>query len=326
MRGASLLAVLLVVGALLMPVLLWVLLRGQVLDVPGARSSHDRPVPRGGGAAFVVLAGLAAVLTPDAGLLVCLALFGLLGFADDVRGLGAGLRLGLQAALSVTTVVLVLGAPGTTARALTWVVAVLFVVAFVNAFNFMDGINAISGLHAVLFGLYYLLVGSVMVVPGLAVLGALLAASGASFLPYNAMHARMFMGDAGSYLLGATSAAACVLCVTATGRPLLAVAPLVPYLVDTGGTLVQRAARRRPLLAPHRDHAYQHLADVRQAHLPAALVVGTWSFVAASIGLVASGGAAPVLLGACLLVVGLGYYASAHRGRSTPSRPAFAGR
>ena len=75
--------------------------RAAIIDVPGShRSSHTVPTP--GGAGIPITAGLlvAAVLIGDANAAVfafAVAAFGLLGFADDLRGLTRGRRLIVQA-------------------------------------------------------------------------------------------------------------------------------------------------------------------------------------------------------------------------------------
>src|SRR5271156_3405259 len=74
--------------------------RAAVIDVPGPRSSHTVPTPRGGGipiaAGLLVAAGL--IGGAIAVVFACaVAAFGLLGFADDLRGLSARRRLILQA-------------------------------------------------------------------------------------------------------------------------------------------------------------------------------------------------------------------------------------
>jgi len=76
------------------------LCRAAIIDVPGHRSAHTVPMPGGGG--IPIAAGLlvAAVLIGDATAAVfafAVAAFGLLGFADDLRGLTCGWRFIVQA-------------------------------------------------------------------------------------------------------------------------------------------------------------------------------------------------------------------------------------
>jgi len=74
--------------------------RAAIIDALGHRSSHTVPTPGGGG--IPIAAGLlvAAVLIGDANAAVfafSVAAFGLLGFADDLRGLTRGWWLIVQA-------------------------------------------------------------------------------------------------------------------------------------------------------------------------------------------------------------------------------------
>src|ERR1700722_7390466 len=118
--------------------------RRGMLDVPGVRSSHSAPTPRGGGAP-VALGLLAAASVAIAsgivaqGLAFALAIgfFGLLGLADDLRGLPAVSRLALQTAgAAVVAALLVLRLPlSPYALALAAAAAACWLVGFVNAFN-----------------------------------------------------------------------------------------------------------------------------------------------------------------------------------------------
>ena len=74
--------------------------RAAIIDVPGHRSSHTIPTPRGGGipvaAGLLVAAGL--IGGADAAVFgFAVAAFGLLGLAEDLHGLPAGRRLIWQA-------------------------------------------------------------------------------------------------------------------------------------------------------------------------------------------------------------------------------------
>jgi UDP-GlcNAc:undecaprenyl-phosphate GlcNAc-1-phosphate transferase len=247
--------------------------RLAVLDVPGGRSSHSVPTPRGGGAPIAVGLLAAAAVAPgagDSGLAFALAVgfFALLGLADDLRGLPAIARLALQAA----------GAGGVAAllvMRLSWpafavVMAALAVTVwlagFVNAFNFMDGVNGISGAHALVGGVMYAcLAGWKHDGFGVAA-GLALAAGAAAFLPWNAMRARVFLGDVGSYAIGAALAVLAVRLIM-LGVPVEAViGPVALYLADVAWTLQRRIRRRERWLEGHRTHVYQRWCDVGWSH------------------------------------------------------------
>ena len=245
--------------------------RAAIIDVPGHRSSHTIPTPRGGG--IPVAAGLlvAAALIRGANAAVfgfAVAAFGLLGFAEDLRGLPPGRRLIWQAAGSATVaVVLVSGlAEPTVTVVLLAVLCAAWITGFVNAFNFMDGVNGISGAHALIAGVVYAGLGwwqhDGFMVPA----GAAVAASALAFLPWNAGRARVFLGDAGSYTLGAALATLAAYAVLA-GIPVEAVlGPLVLYLADTAWTLQRRVRAGERWLEAHRTHVYQKWCDVGWSH------------------------------------------------------------
>jgi UDP-GlcNAc:undecaprenyl-phosphate/decaprenyl-phosphate GlcNAc-1-phosphate transferase len=136
----------------------------------------------------------------DTGLAFAVGFFGLLGLADDLRGLSAITRLALQAAGAggvATLLVMRLPWPA-------WAVVMAagagtaWLAGFVNAFNFMDGVNGISGAHALVGGVTYAcLAGWRHDGFGVAA-GLVLAAGAVAFLPWNAVRARVFLGDVGS--------------------------------------------------------------------------------------------------------------------------------
>src|ERR1700733_12744325 len=85
------------------PPMIALLRRHTVLDVPGERSSHSVPTPRGGGAPIALGLLAAAAVAPGAGdprlaFAAAVGFFGLLGLVDDLRGLSALSRLALAAA------------------------------------------------------------------------------------------------------------------------------------------------------------------------------------------------------------------------------------
>jgi len=245
--------------------------RAAIIDVPGHRSSHTVPTPRGGGipiaAGLLVAAGLigganAAVFA------FAVAAFGLLGFAEDLRGLTAGRRLIMQAVGgTMVAVVLVSSLTGPAAKLIVLVaLCAAWITCFVNAFNFMDGVNGISGAHALIAGVVYAGLGwwrhDGFLVPA----GAAVAVGALAFLPWNAGQARVFLGDAGSYALGAALAILAGYAVLA-GIPVeAATGPLVLYIADTAWTLLRRIRAGEPWLQAHRTHVYQRWCDAGWSH------------------------------------------------------------
>ena len=255
-----------------------------LIDRPTPRSSHTRETPKGGGigitAAFLVTA---VVLGFPVAFWLPLAVLSGLALRGDQVEISPRLRLPAQFILAGVLVV------GTGAGAfrdlpggwlsLFWVV---FIVGTANFFNFMDGINGIAGISgAVGFGL--LAFATHRGQPEAALLAACLALACVGFLPFNLPRARVFMGDAGSILLGAAFAG--LVCLTSRSWVdlLCRAAFLFPFYCDELTTMAVRLRAGEDLTRPHRRHVYQLLANelrlphgrVAAAYGLAQLLVGT---------------------------------------------------
>jgi len=144
-----------------------------------------------------------------------------------------------------------------------------------NATNLMDGLDGLaSGVTGVVaLGLTFICVGLAMgvydphgaysplqdpvrIVLCLALLGTVLG-----FLPYNFNPANVFMGDAGSLLLGYLSVTI-ILMLAEKGDPQLVMAGLIVYalpMLDTSLAIVRRKMRGRPLFSPDNQHIHHQL-------------------------------------------------------------------
>jgi UDP-GlcNAc:undecaprenyl-phosphate/decaprenyl-phosphate GlcNAc-1-phosphate transferase len=247
------------------------LLRRAAVDTPNARSSHSVPTPRGGGAPIAVGLVAAALLihgTIAVTFAVAVAAFAAIGFADDLAGLPAGRRLLMQGLASLAIAGVLTGRSGLPLEvmAAAAVVVAVWLVGFVNAFNFMDGVNGISAAHALIGGAVYAFLGWWRPDAFLAAAGAAVAAGALAFLPWNAVRARVFLGDAGSYGLGVALAVLAAYSVIRGIPPEAALAPLALYLADTGWTLQRRLRAGERFLEAHRTHTYQRLCDVGWSH------------------------------------------------------------
>ena len=242
------------------PLVLRVMLQRGVLDIPNHRSSHVIPVPRGGGIACLagVLAGLALASTQhqDVPWLAVsgAVLLAIVGFADDRGTLAAAPRLGAQVAVGALVGVALGGD--------WWILAgVICIPVVVNVVNFMDGINGITSLNMAAWGFVAMAVGYTQHELPLMVIGAVTAGSTTAFLPWNAPVARLFLGDVGSYVLGALVGIGLLIGASRTPSVVVLLAPLSIYLADTGTVLLRRALRGEHLMTAHRQHVYQRLVS-----------------------------------------------------------------
>jgi len=239
-----------------------------LVDRPGERKIHSRPMPTAGGLAiWLGVVGPLAVgqialwtLGTDVGwlpeavrvhlpglaqqsgrlwtLLAGATAMAALGLVDDRRGLDWRVRLGIQTVLAVAMVALgwrlslFLDAPWLTGAA-----SVLWIVGLVNAFNMLDNMDGLSaGVATIAAGLLATVMLTVPEAQGhqpqLFVGGFLLVLVGAllGFLVHNRPPARLFMGDTGSYLVGYLVAMA-TLSATFAGEGLPPYAILAPLCV-----------------------------------------------------------------------------------------------
>lgn len=274
-----------------------------VVDVPNDRSSHTQPAIRGVGLATMLALAVGGVLLytvyglidPWPSLLTCLAtaiVAACIGLVEDVRGIPARNRAVLQISLGLAGAAGIVAVGGASFVGIP--LGALAVAAYVNAANFMDGIDGISGLHGVVVGAIYGAIGILVGADWLAVGGALLAAAFLGFLPWNLRRGRMFLGDVGSYLLGALVAALAFAAFVDGINPVALTAPVALYLADTGSTLLRRIRRGEPWFEAHRSHVYQRLTDRGLTHLQVASIVAAGSLLTGFVGLLSIPGSAPM--------------------------------
>lgn len=255
----------------------------RVLDHPNERSLHDTPTPRTGGLAIAggILAahgGALAMGLPLAGsapvALAATALFAV-SLWDDVHGLPVALRMLVHVLAASMLVYAGLGLhtlalPGVhvaLSPALAAILSVLLVVWMTNLYNFMDGMDGFAGGMGVI-GFAACAVLAWRAGDGaLALHGALISAACAGFLLVNFPPARIFMGDAGSSVLGFLAA---TVMLEADRRGVFAlwlgVLVFSPFVIDATVTLCRRAINGERVWRAHRSHFYQRLVGLGWSH------------------------------------------------------------
>lgn len=265
--------------------------RRGLLDVPNERSSHSVPIPRTGGAAIAltVLSSIAVLgisgLIPAAIALAIVpsgAAIALIGFVDDLRGLPSSVRFGVQT-LAVVWFLAAIGGPpdfgwswleGSVAA--RWLAVSLGLLWLLNLFNFMDGIDGIAGSEAAFVSLALVAAGVFLAghVGGVGLVCAVVAGAAAGFLRWNWPPASVFMGDAGSGLLGFLMGVMAVMAYSEWQiGPSVPVILLGVFAVDATVTLWRRLLRGDRWYAAHRSHAYQRLSRRLGSHRAATLRV-----------------------------------------------------
>lgn len=240
---------------------IWLGPRIGYLDQPDDPSlkAHERPaVPLGGVGIFLGI-HLAALLRGGVmwPLLAASAIVLVLGQIDDRRGVAPSIRLGVE---TLAALVLVLGGSSDGENALVLLMGVVLVVLAINAVNLLDGLDGLAGSAALVasLGVAWLAAGRGLDAPAAFELGAALA----GFLILNWHPARVFLGDAGAYVVGLVLAY--VMLESSPGGALelvVAGALLGVFALDLIVTLLRRRLNGRPLFIGDRGHVYDQLRD-----------------------------------------------------------------
>ena len=278
--------------------LTWVLVqittKRAMLDVPNARSSHQVPTPRGGGAALIItyFIGLfaiyiKAVITDPMFLALLLGggFIAWVGWVDDKRGVEAKWRLIVQTLAAVFALFLLKEVPELpyakmfpVLEYLAYLVAAFAIVWSTNLFNFMDGINGLAGFEALFVSLGAAIIlylsGETFHSASLIVLSF----STLGFLFFNFPKARIFMGDVGSSFLGFTTAVYAI--GTSSDDVISPWSWVILYgyfVVDSTITLITRMLTRQRWLAAHNLHAYQKWARKLRSHTKVTLFIALFN-------------------------------------------------
>lgn len=323
-----------VLALLTTPVVIWLARRLSIVDIPGVRHMHEKPIPRIGGVAIflsMVCLSVGVLFLSNVGtdayngtlpkavaLLCAAASIFLVGLIDDVRteGLTAKIRFLVQLAAAVAVC-----AAGIRIRSIavaewltlelgwfSWPLTLLWIVGITNAVNLSDGLDGLAaGISAVACGaiaIFAIYSGQVvMAALVLALLGSL-----SGFLFFNFSPARIFMGDCGSTFLGFTIASASVMCsvksATLVGMALPILALGIP-IFDTLFSMVRRTIERRSMFAPDRGHFHHRLIDMglKQRHAVVAIYVMTLLFAGLGMFMIAAHNIGSLTIFFCVLLL-----------------------
>ncbi len=273
-----------------------------VLDQPGERKVHTKPMPRLGGIAvflaFTAVVGTGYVLIPSlsqqdwaqallgpplrllrdapkvkiqlAAMLSGAAMAFLVGLLDDL--LGERFPVRVKALGQVLAAAVLIAADVRTSfmpyEWMNWVVTLLWLVGMTNAFNLLDNMDGLAaGVAAVASGVFLLnawLLGEFFIsLLLLACLGSLVG-----FLRYNAHPASVFLGDCGSHFIGYLMGSLTLLeryvsHASSTLFPvLMPVVVLAVPLIDTFTVIVIRVIERRPIYVGDARHLSHRLVSL----------------------------------------------------------------
>ena len=265
-------------------------IKHNTFDIPGNRSSHSIPTPRGGGLAITVCVIAAVLFFGILGNLesrLMWAFIGggsavaVMGWMDDRKSIPPLVRFFVHLLAAIWVIIMIGGLPsineGFGAISLGWfgsVLAVIGIVWLTNLYNFMDGIDGIAGVEAVIVGG---IGGTLMALSNaweLALISWAIAASSLGFLVWNWPPAKIFMGDVGSGILGFFFAVLLLASERSGTVPLFVWLLLLGvFIVDATFTLFRRLFRGEKIWKAHRSHFYQRAVQIGYSHRTVTLVV-----------------------------------------------------
>jgi len=313
-----------------------------MLDMPGGRRVHPRPIPRPGGLAIALAFGSAIFafwivdrlaghpfLIPEEvrssrfTLTAIAALLGMgVGLIDDMLELRARWQfLGLLIVAAVIVFagihidfvndplsdrLIELAFPVAVAFTMFWIVGMNI------ALNFIDGLD---GLAAGVAAIAALTLGGLALLPQVsepfvAWMAFTLAGAVAGFLLFNFHPAKLFLGTTGVAFLGTMLA---VLSIFGTAKVAAALLVLGVPIIDTFYVLVRRMVSGHPPFAPDRGHFHHRLLDVGLTHQQAVLFIYLLTAALGSLAFMTTGRAQLVTFVGLAVLFGVAVMALAQR-------------
>ena len=316
----------LIVTLVAVPVVAWAAARCGVVDRPDARRKlHGRTVPLGGGVA--VFAGWAAALGWLAcfteagagpggaprfyGLAAGCGLLALVGLYDDwkeLRGrqklfgqvLAVGVLIGTGTLVSRVAVFGEVVELGLLAIPFT----AFWLLGAINAVNLLDGIDGLASTVGVILGTAFCAMA--LMAPGgapVAAVAAALVGGLLAFLHFNFPPAKIFLGDAGSMLIGLVLGFVAVHSNFKEAATMAVAAPVAVWAIpifDVLMAIVRRKLSGRSIYTTDRGHLHHRLVGEWGLSVPRVLML-----VAGLCALTAGGAVASVAVGNEAIAVGV---------------------
>ena len=265
----------------------------DVIDVPGHRKVHDKDIPRLGGLAIavsflftsLVFLGYSNIFWA---LLAGFCIVLVTGLVDDIREtipavkftgeiLGALVFL-LMADVAITSFGDLVGTGPLTTGRYAIPVSVFCMVGVINALNMADGLDGLAGGISAIGCIFLACFAWISGQPVYFLLVIILLGSVGGFLYYNRHPATIFMGDTGSLVLGYLLSAVCILLVqddTLVNKvvPISMATLLGLPIVDAMLVMVIRMLHGKNPFAPDNTHLHHRIMELGFSHQQTVLVI-----------------------------------------------------
>jgi UDP-GlcNAc:undecaprenyl-phosphate GlcNAc-1-phosphate transferase len=270
-------------------------------DVGHFRKQHDHGIPRLGGVgiflSFIITLLLFSMVDktiPISYLLSASIVLFIMGLKDDLSGVNPSTKFFIQFIVAFILVVLadirftsmygILGIQSISYAA-SAIFSILFIILIINAFNLIDGIDGLAGTTCIIvngtFSVLFICIKHYeMAAVSFAIVGAVFG-----FLRYNLTPAKIFMGDAGSLLVGLISAIMAIKFIelnnvvtdsssVLTSAPALTFAILVGPIFDTLRVFTLRILAGKSPFTADRNHIHHRILMLGYNHMQTTLFLG----------------------------------------------------
>jgi len=271
-------------------------------DVGHFRKQHDQGIPRLGGVAifvsFIITMLIFSMIDknlPISYLLIATIILFIMGIKDDLSGVNSSTKFFIQ--FIVATILVTVGQIRLTSMygvlgiydlpyVVSAVLSILFIMLIINSFNLIDGIDGLAGTTCIIVNGTFAALFIYMKHYELAAISLAIVGAVAGFLPYNISPAKIFMGDAGSLLIGLISAVMAVNFIELNkittlnsyvlfSAPAIALAILIGPIFDTLRVFSLRILKGLSPFTADRNHIHHRVLRLGFTHMQATLILAT---------------------------------------------------
>lgn len=272
----------------LVPVLKRMAFSLNLVDVPGPRKVHQLPMPKTGGISMALGAFVPMMVWVSGNAFVDAVILGaavilVSGIVDDVRPLNPVQKMIPQAVAAIIVIywgdVRITSLGPLFTDPLPWPVSIpltlVTIIGITNAINLSDGLDGLAGGISLLSFAMIVFLSHQSGLPDTAVMAVAVVGGIAGFLRYNTHPAMLFMGDAGSQLLGFLSivfAIGLTQANTPYGKWLFL--PLIGFpILDTATVMVERILKKRSPFRADKNHFHHRLMGLGFVHTESVLII-----------------------------------------------------
>ena len=279
-----------IITILLMPIFISLACKVNLLDFPNDRKIHTDPIPKIGGLVLALGAFAAIMLWAPMSKFVISVLTGsgllvLFGIIDDKKNIGFKLKFVVQ--IIAALIVVVYGGlkiqslgeliPGEYVFS-DWIsipMTTIAIVAVTNAINLSDGLDGLAGGITLLTFLFIGYLSFLLDLQAFEVMSAAIVGAIFGLLRYNTHPATVFMGDAGSQLLGFLAVTLSLQIARMTPK----ISPILPLfvigfpIIDTLSVMFHRILDGHSPFKPDKNHLHHKLMKLGLYHTESVVLI-----------------------------------------------------